>query len=220
MYVDACVECFRTRVRLPPPPPVYALSKTKSGDCRVVDRRSKTGWARTLKKYCSKLRLGTSVYTFIWDYPNKFYTGFTENLQNRLKDHNSGKNPHTVKNKPWRTKTAVAFIDRDRAVEFEKYLKSASGRAFAKKHLWILTIQIQGKPKIFSDIWCPIISIKPWWWNSWLKIWRTVQGRQRERKGKIGDIGCRNGSVGYRQVTMQSFNNFSGEKIIRLKSPW
>ena len=67
--------------------------------------------------------------------PDKFYTGFTENLQKRLKDHNSGKNPHTVKYKPWRIKTAVAFIDRNRAVEFERYLKSASDRAFAKKHL-------------------------------------------------------------------------------------
>jgi len=67
--------------------------------------------------------------------PDKFYTGFTENLQKRLKDHNSGKNPHTIKYKPWRIKTAVAFIDRNRAVEFERYLKSASGRAFAKKHL-------------------------------------------------------------------------------------
>jgi len=67
--------------------------------------------------------------------PDKFYTGFTENLQKRLNDHNSGKNPHTAKYKPWRIKTAVAFIDRHRAVDFERYLKSASGRAFAKKHL-------------------------------------------------------------------------------------
>jgi len=69
------------------------------------------------------------------DFPGKFYTGFTENLQKRLKDHNSGKNPHTAKNRPWHIKTAVAFVDRDRAVDFERNLKSSSGRAFAKKHL-------------------------------------------------------------------------------------
>jgi predicted GIY-YIG superfamily endonuclease len=67
--------------------------------------------------------------------PDSFYTGFIKNLQKRFKDHNSGKNPHTVKYKPWRIKTAFAFIDCDRAVDFERYLKSASGRAFAKKHL-------------------------------------------------------------------------------------
>ena len=65
----------------------------------------------------------------------RFYTGFTENLETRLKDHNSGKNPHTAKQKPWRIKTAIAFSDRNKALEFERYLKSPSGRAFSKKRL-------------------------------------------------------------------------------------
>jgi len=64
-----------------------------------------------------------------------FYTGFTENIENRLKDHNSGKNPHTSKYKPWQIKTAIAFTDRQKALDFEKYLKTKSGRAFAKKRL-------------------------------------------------------------------------------------
>ena len=67
--------------------------------------------------------------------PDRFYTGFTENIENRLKDHNSGKNSHTVKYKPWRIKTAIAFTDRNKAIEFEQYLKSPPGRAFAKKRL-------------------------------------------------------------------------------------
>ena len=64
-----------------------------------------------------------------------FYVGFTEELRTRLKTHNSGHVPHTVKLRPWRIKTAIAFTDRQRAIEFERYLKSASGRAFAKKRL-------------------------------------------------------------------------------------
>jgi hypothetical protein len=36
---------------------------------------------------------------------------------------------------PWKIKTAIAFKDNDKAIEFEKYLKSQSGRAFAKKRL-------------------------------------------------------------------------------------
>ena len=64
-----------------------------------------------------------------------FYVGFTEDLQVRLKTHNSGQVPHTAKFRPWRIKTAIAFTDHQRAVEFERYLKSASGRAFAKKRL-------------------------------------------------------------------------------------
>ncbi len=62
----------------------------------------------------------------------RFYTGYTENLENRLKDHNSGKDPYTAEYKPWRIKTAIAFTDRNKAFEFERYLKSPSGRAFAK----------------------------------------------------------------------------------------
>lgn len=67
--------------------------------------------------------------------PERYYTGFTEDLGARLKRHNTGQVPHTSKFRPWRIKTAVAFTDQSRATEFERYLKSASGRAFAKKHL-------------------------------------------------------------------------------------
>lgn len=68
--------------------------------------------------------------------PDRFYIGFTENLESRLKSHNRGENPHTSKYKPWRIKTAIAFSDRQTAIDFEEYLKTPSGRAFAKKRLW------------------------------------------------------------------------------------
>ena len=64
-----------------------------------------------------------------------FYVGQTEDLAARLTKHNSGEVPHTSRNLPWRIKTAVAFTDHGRALAFEKYLKTASGRAFAKKRL-------------------------------------------------------------------------------------
>ncbi|MCP4665703.1 MAG: GIY-YIG nuclease family protein [Deltaproteobacteria bacterium] len=67
--------------------------------------------------------------------PARFYTGFTENLEKRLISHNNGQCPHTAALKPWRIKTAVAFTDRQRALDFESYLKSPSGRAFSKKRL-------------------------------------------------------------------------------------
>jgi putative endonuclease len=67
--------------------------------------------------------------------PERFYTGFTDDLPKRLKHHNSGRVIHTSKWKPWRLKTYMAFSDRRRAVHFERYLKSASGRAFVKRRL-------------------------------------------------------------------------------------
>jgi len=67
--------------------------------------------------------------------PQHFYTGITDDLNARLAKHNSGSVPHTAKFGPWRVKTYVAFSDEARAVAFEKYLKSGSGRAFAKLRL-------------------------------------------------------------------------------------
>lgn len=61
-----------------------------------------------------------------------FYVGFTEDLQARLKKHNAGEVPHTAKSRPWRIKTAIAFTEQERATEFERYLKSSTGRAFQR----------------------------------------------------------------------------------------
>lgn len=65
--------------------------------------------------------------------PETFYVGFTEDLRSRLPVHNSGSVPHTSKSLPWRIRTAVAFKDRKRALEFERYLKSASGARLRRR---------------------------------------------------------------------------------------
>ena len=64
-----------------------------------------------------------------------FYTGIADDLDARLSKHNLGEVAHTSKYRPWRIKTYIAFTDGDRAIAFEKYLKSGSGRAFAKARL-------------------------------------------------------------------------------------
>ena len=68
--------------------------------------------------------------------PKQTYIGFTEDLRKRLVEHNDGKSTHTNKYKPWRVVAYFAFAVRARALAFEKYLKSGSGRAFAKGHFW------------------------------------------------------------------------------------
>ena len=64
-----------------------------------------------------------------------FYVGITDDVPARLTKHNAGEVSHTSKFRPWRLKTYVGFSDGGRAIAFEKYLKSGSGRAFAKKRL-------------------------------------------------------------------------------------
>jgi putative endonuclease len=68
--------------------------------------------------------------------PGRRYVGITTDLNNRLKEHNSGKSPHTNKYKPWKIVVAVRFDDNHKANKFELYLKSGSGLAFANRHFW------------------------------------------------------------------------------------
>lgn len=65
--------------------------------------------------------------------PDISYAGYTLNIKNRLTTHNAGKSIHTRKNKPWELITCLAFHDKLKALAFEKYLKSHSGREFAKR---------------------------------------------------------------------------------------
>jgi len=85
-----------------------------------------------------RVRMAKFFYVYVLQShvdPERFYTGLTDDLRIRLKRHNSGHVLHTAKWKPWRLKTYVGFSDRSRAVQFERYLKSSSGRAFLKKRL-------------------------------------------------------------------------------------
>ena len=68
-------------------------------------------------------------------FSERFYVGVTDDLKARLKRHNAAEVPHTSKFKPWRVKTYLGFSDEAQALAFERYLKTASGRAFAKKRL-------------------------------------------------------------------------------------
>jgi putative endonuclease len=64
----------------------------------------------------------------------EFYVGLTSDLSARVADHNAGRCPHTASRRPWQLHVVIEFPDEQRALRFERYLKSGSGRAFAKRH--------------------------------------------------------------------------------------
>ena len=68
--------------------------------------------------------------------PAQRYVGHTADLKERLAMHNAGKSLHTAKHRPWNLACYLAFADEKKAREFERYLKSGSGRAFSNKRLW------------------------------------------------------------------------------------
>jgi len=66
---------------------------------------------------------------------DKFYVGYSKDVKERLIKHNEGGEKYTSSYKPWKIKNTISFDDKEKALAFEKYLKSHSGRAFTKKHL-------------------------------------------------------------------------------------
>jgi putative endonuclease len=66
--------------------------------------------------------------------PDRHYIGSTADLDARLTAHNAGKVAHSSKHEPWRIETAIALGDKRKATAFERYLKSGSGREFARRH--------------------------------------------------------------------------------------
>ena len=64
------------------------------------------------------------------------YVGMTTDLKRRFQEHNQGKSFHTTKFGPWKLISYIAFSNRAKAEAFERYLKSGSGHAFARKRLW------------------------------------------------------------------------------------
>ena len=67
--------------------------------------------------------------------PPRYYTGLTSDVRRRHAEHNAGTCIHTAKHRPWAIDVVIEFADEQRAVAFERYLKSGSGVAFAQRHL-------------------------------------------------------------------------------------
>ena len=64
----------------------------------------------------------------------RHYVGLTADVRSRVADHNAGRSAHTAKYRPWRLAVSIEFETQDQAASFERYLKSGTGRTFAKRH--------------------------------------------------------------------------------------
>ena len=80
----------------------------------------------------------TMYYTYILSSEKnqvKKYYGFTTNLKKRIEYHNAGKVSSTKSFRPWKITFYAAFTNKESALAFKRYLKTASGKAFANKRL-------------------------------------------------------------------------------------
>jgi predicted GIY-YIG superfamily endonuclease len=67
--------------------------------------------------------------------PPEYYTGLTSDIDARMHAHNQRNGHHTSGRGPWALDVLIEFADEARAVRMERYLKSGSGAAFARRHL-------------------------------------------------------------------------------------
>ncbi|MFC1622037.1 GIY-YIG nuclease family protein [Patescibacteria group bacterium] len=77
-------------------------------------------------------------YTYVLKslkFSGQIYIGCTKDVKKRLKKHNEGGSSHTSRYKPWALVFFAAFTTKSKALSFEKYLKSSSGKAFMRKRL-------------------------------------------------------------------------------------
>jgi len=77
--------------------------------------------------------------------PDEYYVGVTSNVDLRLRAHNEGLSPHTAWRRPWRTLVVIEFDEEEPALKFERYLKSGSGREFARRH-FRQTVRLAKRP--------------------------------------------------------------------------
>ena len=75
------------------------------------------------------------VYVLISEQDNSWYIGYTSNLNERLKQYNSGKTITTSKKMPWIILYYEVSFNKEDAIAREKYLKSGMGRRFLKNRL-------------------------------------------------------------------------------------
>ncbi len=76
------------------------------------------------------------VYVIYSNMAGKYYTGQTEDLERRLKEHNEGTLGKFTKNKgPWELVYFEEFKTREEALKREKYLKTGAGRDFVQLKL-------------------------------------------------------------------------------------
>jgi len=75
------------------------------------------------------------VYILVSEKDGSYYTGYTVDINNRLKAHNYGFVSYTAPKRPWKMIWYCCFSSKTKALRFEKYIKSGSGFAFARKRL-------------------------------------------------------------------------------------
>ncbi|MBS1633177.1 MAG: GIY-YIG nuclease family protein [Bacteroidetes bacterium] len=73
-----------------------------------------------------------TVYILYSDRYKKHYTGYTSNLELRIKSHNEFGKDWTARYRPWKIIFTRDYSTKEEAMKYERWLKSGIGRDFIK----------------------------------------------------------------------------------------
>ena len=82
---------------------------------------------------CDNSKKVYTVYILKSKKDDKFYTGYSGNLELRLEEHQDGKVKSTQSRRPLELVFKKEFADRSEAVRYERYLKSPEGDSQKKE---------------------------------------------------------------------------------------
>jgi putative endonuclease len=75
------------------------------------------------------------VYVLKSEVDGSWYIGYTEDIENRIQQHNNGESLYTKRKIPWRIIYYEVSFDKYDAIAREKYLKTGMGRRYLKNRL-------------------------------------------------------------------------------------
>ena len=78
------------------------------------------------------------VYILQSEVDATYYVGFTENIENRIAQHNNGKSNYTSRKIPWKLVYVEKFEIKSAALKREKFLKKQRNSVFYQKLIKIL----------------------------------------------------------------------------------
>ena len=75
------------------------------------------------------------TYVLVSQKDHKFYIGWTNDLIKRIKQHNNGKVESTKNRKPLKLVYYEASLNKEKAIDREKQLKTGFGRNYLKRRI-------------------------------------------------------------------------------------
>lgn len=95
---------------------------------------AKKGFIKNSYDFCKNVSM-YFVYILKSKIDESYYVGVTKNVKRRIKEHNSGSSIYSNTKRPYVLVWCCLFPSKNKALIFERYLKSGSGFAFRNRHL-------------------------------------------------------------------------------------